>query len=173
MPAGAFYLWIPAEDGWAFAERLAVDGGALVSPGEFYGDDGRPFVRVAVVQPDDRIDLVERRLRRGRWLRHDIARGGLMSSGKRRGRVVGGIVVLIVGIGGAIGLWLAANARLDAAVDGLARGPVGCDTVLDFDETGEYVVFIETKGAIGDSRGDCNADSVSRLDRAPSCPRRR
>ncbi len=82
-----------------------------------------------------------------------------MSSGKRRGRVVGGIVVLIVGIGGAIGLWLAANARLDAAVDGLARGPVGCDTVLDFDETGEYVVFIETKGAIGDSRGDCNADS--------------
>ena len=45
------------------AERLAVDGGALVSPGEFYGDDGRPYVRVAVVQPDDRIDLVASRLR--------------------------------------------------------------------------------------------------------------
>jgi len=63
LPAGAFYLWIPTDDGWGFAERLAVDGGALVSPGEFYGDDGRPFVRVAVVQPDDRIELVERRLR--------------------------------------------------------------------------------------------------------------
>ncbi len=63
LPAGAFYLWIPTDDGWAFAEQLAADGGALVSPGEFYGDDGRPFVRVAVVQPDDRIDLVERRLR--------------------------------------------------------------------------------------------------------------
>ncbi len=63
LPAGAFYLWIPTDDGWAFAEQLAADGGVLVSPGEFYGDDGRPFVRVAVVQPDDRIDLVERRLR--------------------------------------------------------------------------------------------------------------
>ena len=61
-PAGAFYLWIPVSDGWDFAERLAVDGGALVSPGEFYGAGGANFVRVAVVQPDDRIDLVARRL---------------------------------------------------------------------------------------------------------------
>jgi aspartate/methionine/tyrosine aminotransferase len=61
-PAGAFYLWIPVVDGWDFAERLANDGGALVSPGEFYGADGTNFVRVAVVQPDERIDLVARRL---------------------------------------------------------------------------------------------------------------
>ena len=61
-PAGAFYLWIPVADGWDFAARLAVDGGALVSPGEFYGAGGANFVRVAVVQPDDRIDLVARRL---------------------------------------------------------------------------------------------------------------
>ena len=61
-PGGAFYLWIPVADGWAFAERLAADGGALVSPGEFYGPDGSDFVRVAVVQPDDRIELVARRL---------------------------------------------------------------------------------------------------------------
>ena len=82
-----------------------------------------------------------------------------MSSGTRRGRLIAGIVVLVVGIVGAVGLWLGANARLDAAVDGLARGPVGCDTVLDFDETGDYVVFIETKGAIDDGRGDCDADT--------------
>ena len=61
-PGGAFYLWIPVADGWDFAERLANDGGALVSPGEFYGADGTNFVRVAVVQPDERIDLVARRL---------------------------------------------------------------------------------------------------------------
>src|SRR4051794_40207165 len=83
-----------------------------------------------------------------------------MSSGTRRPRVVGAILALVVGLVGAIALWVAADARLDAAVDGLARGPVGCDTVLDFDETGEYVVFIETKGSIGDSRGDCNADTT-------------
>ena len=63
MPDGAFYLWIPVDDGWAFAERLALDGGALVSPGEFYGPDGTGFVRVAVVQPDERIERVAERLR--------------------------------------------------------------------------------------------------------------
>jgi aspartate/methionine/tyrosine aminotransferase len=61
-PGGAFYLWIPVEDGWQFTERLATEGGALVSPGEFYGVDGTKFVRVAVVQPDDKIELVARRL---------------------------------------------------------------------------------------------------------------
>ncbi len=64
MPDGAFYLWIPAADGWEFTRRLAHDGGALVSPGEFYGPAGAGFVRVAVVQPDDRIDVVVDRLQR-------------------------------------------------------------------------------------------------------------
>lgn len=63
MPAGAFYLWLPVDEGWAYAQRLAEDGGALVSPGEFYGVAGTPFVRVAVVQPDDRIEIVADRLR--------------------------------------------------------------------------------------------------------------
>ncbi len=64
LPAGGFYLWVPVDDGWLFTERLARDGGALVSPGEFYGPDGAGFVRVAVVQPDERIALVAERLRR-------------------------------------------------------------------------------------------------------------
>lgn len=65
LPAGAFYLWAPAPagDAWALAHRLADEGGLLVSPGEFYGPDGAGFVRVAVVQPDDRIELVRERLR--------------------------------------------------------------------------------------------------------------
>lgn len=62
MPAGGFYLWFDAHDGWAFAERLARAGGALVSPGDFYGGGGAQNVRVAVVQPDDRIELVASRL---------------------------------------------------------------------------------------------------------------
>jgi succinyldiaminopimelate transaminase len=63
LPAGAFYLWVPVDDGWAFTERLARDGGAIVSPGDFYGDDAGPFVRIAVVQPDHRLELVAERLR--------------------------------------------------------------------------------------------------------------
>ena len=62
FPAGGFYLWFDAGDGWEFAERLAREGGALVSPGDFYGAGGAQNVRAAVVQPDHRIELVARRL---------------------------------------------------------------------------------------------------------------
>jgi succinyldiaminopimelate transaminase len=62
LPAGGFYLWFDASDGWAFAERLATEGGALVSPGDFYGAGGANNVRVAVVQPDHLLDQVALRL---------------------------------------------------------------------------------------------------------------
>jgi succinyldiaminopimelate transaminase len=67
MPAGAFYLWAkaPGGDAWALARRLAEDGGVLVSPGEFYGPAGAGHIRVAVVQPDDRLSLVAQRLGAG------------------------------------------------------------------------------------------------------------
>jgi succinyldiaminopimelate transaminase len=65
-PAGGFYLWVPVPDGyadgWALADHLALTGGLLVSPGELYGPDGAGHVRVAVVQPMDRLELVAERL---------------------------------------------------------------------------------------------------------------
>jgi succinyldiaminopimelate transaminase len=66
LPGGAFYLWVPAPggDAWALARRLAVDGGALVSPGEFYGAAGAGHVRVAAVQPLEQIELLAERLAR-------------------------------------------------------------------------------------------------------------
>lgn len=72
MPAGAFYLWAPAPDGdaWAFADLLAHRAGLIVSPGEFYCAepgpagpvDPRRYVRIAAVQPNDRLELALRRL---------------------------------------------------------------------------------------------------------------
>lgn len=64
LPGGAFYLWVPAPDGdaWALAARLATDAGVLVSPGEFYGEAGAGHVRLAMVQPDEQIELMARRL---------------------------------------------------------------------------------------------------------------
>lgn len=62
LPKGGFYLWFDAGDGWDFAARLATEGGALVSPGDFYGAGGANNVRVAVVQPDERIALLAARL---------------------------------------------------------------------------------------------------------------
>ncbi|HSL56463.1 MAG TPA: succinyldiaminopimelate transaminase [Acidimicrobiales bacterium] len=66
LPGGGFYLWVPAPggDAWAYADRLAREGGVLVSPGELYGAAGAGHVRIAVVQPDDRIELVATRLTR-------------------------------------------------------------------------------------------------------------
>jgi len=66
-PAGGFYLWVPVpqgrwDDAWSMAEELARLGGVLVSPGDLYGPAGAGFVRVAVVQPMDRLELVAERL---------------------------------------------------------------------------------------------------------------
>ena len=63
-PGGGFYLWVPAPDGdaWAFASRLATDGGCLVAPGDFYGPAGAGHVRLAMVVPEERLELVARRL---------------------------------------------------------------------------------------------------------------
>lgn len=63
MPRGGFYLWVPAPEGdaWALVEQLAARLGVVASPGEFYGDAGADHVRLAVVQPDGALDLVERR----------------------------------------------------------------------------------------------------------------
>jgi aspartate/methionine/tyrosine aminotransferase len=69
FPEGGFYLWVPVPasrwpDGWAMAEALATDGGLLVSPGDLYGEGVAGHVRVAVVQPMERLALVGERLGR-------------------------------------------------------------------------------------------------------------
>ena len=62
LPAGAFYLWVPAQDAWAAAADLAERAGVVVSPGDFYGHESDRFFRVAAVQPDDRIELAAQRI---------------------------------------------------------------------------------------------------------------
>ena len=66
VPAGGFYLWVRVPDdlvdGWALAEMLAERAGMLVSPGDLYGPAGASHVRIAVVQPSDRLALAMERL---------------------------------------------------------------------------------------------------------------
>ena len=82
LPAGGFYLWMdiresvskwhhlleqfdwdePKTSSFAFCYLLAAMGGALVSPGEFYGASGEGYVRVAMVQPLERIQAIADRL---------------------------------------------------------------------------------------------------------------
>lgn len=67
MPAGGFYLWVEAPDGdsWGLAETLARRAGILASPGEFYGEPGAGHVRLAMVQPEEKIELAAERLGKG------------------------------------------------------------------------------------------------------------
>ena len=80
MPEGGFYLWVPAPEGdaWRYAEDLAARAGLVVSPGEFYTtlpavsapvEDGDPrgFVRIAAVQPSDRLRVVLERVASYPW----------------------------------------------------------------------------------------------------------
>ena len=74
-----------------------------------------------------------------------------------RARILG-IVALVVGVVGAIVLWMLASKRYDDAVADLAPAPVGCDTTLVFDRTGTYTFFVETMGEVGEIDGDCDGD---------------
>ncbi|GIU87358.1 MAG: succinyldiaminopimelate transaminase [Acidimicrobiia bacterium] len=60
-----FYLWLRAEhgadDGWEIAGRLA-HAGTLVAPGDLYGAAGADHVRLALVQPTERLELALERL---------------------------------------------------------------------------------------------------------------
>jgi len=74
VPEGSFYLWVAVPErfsgetssevnsGWALTRWLAEQGGVLVAPGDTYGPAGASHVRVALVQPDDRLELVAGRL---------------------------------------------------------------------------------------------------------------
>lgn len=91
LPAGGFYLWVEATSvpetlagvlatlppgtpgagegdspAWALTAALAAAGGMLVSPGDFYGPAGERFVRIALVVPDDQLELVACRLAKAR-----------------------------------------------------------------------------------------------------------
>lgn len=84
-----------------------------------------------------------------------------MSSGTQRRPLlrVLAVIAIVAGVVGGAGIWLAADQRLDDAVAGMARAPVGCDTVLDFDTGGTYLLFVETKGELDEVRGDCDVDT--------------
>jgi aspartate/methionine/tyrosine aminotransferase len=67
LPGGGFYLWapVPGGDEWRFTNWLASSGGALVSPGSFYGPAGGGYIRVAVVAPRSALERLGSRLSTG------------------------------------------------------------------------------------------------------------
>ncbi len=72
QPGGGFYLWARVPErfcqegdvnaGFALARHLAETAGVLGSPGDAYGPTGAGFLRLAMVQPMERLELAARRL---------------------------------------------------------------------------------------------------------------
>jgi hypothetical protein len=79
----------------------------------------------------------------------------------RRGVLIGlGVLSIVAGLVAAVAMWNIGGGRRRDAVEGFARAPVGCDTTLDFVETGEYFVFIERAGRLDGIRGDCDVEGA-------------
>ncbi len=79
------------------------------------------------------------------------------TKGARRKGLLGlGIVVLLGGVGAGAALFVTSSSQYEEAVENLQRAPVGCDTEFDFTGTGTFVFYIESKGSIGEIRGDCD-----------------
>jgi aspartate/methionine/tyrosine aminotransferase len=57
------YLWAarPGYDCWE-AVRVLANAGILVAPGDFYGPEGTPHIRVALTATDERVDAAVTRL---------------------------------------------------------------------------------------------------------------
>jgi hypothetical protein len=85
-------------------------------------------------------------------------------TGRRGWMVALGSLVLVVLLATAAALWNAAGDRRADNVAGFARAPVGCDTTLDFESTGTFVLYVETSGELDDDlAGAC--DAQQRYDR--------
>lgn len=77
---------------------------------------------------------------------------------KAKGRGVAaafGLLLVLAGIAGAVVLWVMADRRPEQAVEGFARGPVGCTTTLEFSDTGTFFVFEERVGTETDAFDEC------------------
>ena len=64
LPSGGFYLWVkaPDGDGWSLVDQFARRLGVVASPGEFYGEAGSGFARLALVCDEQQLQLIESRL---------------------------------------------------------------------------------------------------------------
>jgi hypothetical protein len=79
--------------------------------------------------------------------------------------LVVGVVVLVGLLATAVALWIGAGNRRADNVATFARAPVGCDTTLDFEATGTFLLYAETSGEFDQLAGECDAEL--RYDRDP------
>lgn len=72
LPRATMFAWTPVPAGWTsrgFARRLLEAEGVAVVPGNAFGERGEGYVRIAVVEPEERLLEAARRI--GRFLREN------------------------------------------------------------------------------------------------------
>ena len=67
-PPGGFFVWAHVGDDIAFADALLREHGIAVAPGSGFGESGRGFVRIGLVQPEARLREMIERMGRSRAL---------------------------------------------------------------------------------------------------------
>ncbi len=78
-------------------------------------------------------------------------------AGRRGWMLALGVLVIVGALGAAVAMWIAGTNREADNVAGFARAPVGCDTTLDFESTGTFLLYVETTGRFGELAGACDA----------------
>jgi hypothetical protein len=78
-------------------------------------------------------------------------------AGRRGWMLALGVLVIVGALGAAVAMWIAGADREADNVAGFARAPVGCDTTLDFESTGTFLLYVETSGRFGELTGACDA----------------
>jgi LL-diaminopimelate aminotransferase len=72
-PMATFYLWVPVPTGYnsmSFTEHLVHKANVVVSPGTGFGDLGEGYIRIALVDSDERIGEAVERLKKA-GIRYD------------------------------------------------------------------------------------------------------
>lgn len=78
-------------------------------------------------------------------------------AGRRGWMLALGVIVIVAALGAAVAMWVSGTNREADNVAGFARAPVGCDTTLDFESTGTFLLYVETSGRFDDLAGACDA----------------
>lgn len=63
-PKGSLYIWAKVQDGddVAYSDKALLEAGVSISPGSFFGDDGRGYVRISLGINDNQLDEALQRL---------------------------------------------------------------------------------------------------------------
>lgn len=72
-----------------------------------------------------------------------------------------GLLLVLAGVAGAAAFWWMAERRPEQAVEGFARGPVGCTTTLEFTDTGRFYIYEELAGSDASTTTDCEPVAIA------------